>query len=512
MKNRKTIRFVALILALMLAVIPSFSAVAASSEISYNVSCPTIMVHGFMASDVYKNRGTDAQEVIFPMSSDLVLNLVKDCIPALADFLITKNWDKLGETVTPIARSYFEDIMLDNDGETKDNSGVVFEYPSPETIGKTSVIEFSYDWRIDPTVVASQLNDFIDYVLECSGADKVSLVGHSFGGVIMTSYLAIYGYEKIHGVIFNSTAIYGETYTGELLSGQITLSKDSVNEYLRYTLDQTEYEKMVGGLIDILTAAGIYDVLLPLTDEILLNLSDYIIPGVVAPVFGGWLSVWAMVPDEYMASSMDYVFNEVYKDNGAEHSGLVEKIERYNELVRKNKTEVIKETEKNCRVGVYTRYGYSSILATPSWQNISDGTIDTKYASFGATTSKYGETLSDAYLAKVEGKFVSPDKTVDASTCLFPEKTWFIKYLKHAANYRNLDELTKAILFADEPVTVDSYEAYPRYMIYDPAAGIVRAETENDNIPVYTQSTFLKIFTRLLEFVHNLLKSILFKH
>lgn len=509
MKSRKIIRFTAVILAVILALIPSFASFAAAKEIEYNVTCPTVKVHGFMSGSIYKNLGTDEQEEIFPMPSMLIPNLIKDCIPALTSFLITKDWDKLGETVTPIARSYFEDIMLDNNGDPQQNSGIIFEYPSPEEIKSDSVVEFEYDWRLDPLVCAAELDEFIDYVRECSGCDKVALVGFSLGGVITATYLSVYGYEKIHGVLFNTTAVYGETYTGELLSGQITLSTDSVNEYLRFALDQTEYEQVINGLIDVLTAAGIYDLLLPLADEILLNLSDYLIPGVIAPIFGGWLSIWAMVPDEYLDSAMSYVFDDLYKDSGVDYSKLIEKIENYNELVRKDKTRTIIDAEKNCRFGVFTRYGYSSILATPSWQNLSDGTIDTKYSSFGATTAKYGETFSDEYLANVDAKYISPGKNIDASTCLFPEKTWFIKYLKHSDNYRNLDELRKAIFFADEPVTVDTYEDYPRYMINDCDAEIIRPETDNDNFPVYSQSTFIKIVTRLINFVYRFLKGIL---
>lgn len=507
MKNQKLIRIMALIIVIVLAITPSFSALA-SSDLTYKRTCPTIKVNGFMSNDIYKNIGTQSEEKVFGISGDVIFDLVKDCIPALARFVVDRDWDKLGETVTPIASACFEDIMLDSNGEPKDNSGAKFIYPEPNEIKKDSVLPFKYDWRLDPLVIAKELNDYIDYVLECSGAEKVALDCHSLGGVIVITYVSVYGYEKIHGVVFNSTAIYGETYTGELLTGQLVLSKESVTEYLRYVLDQTEYENLINGIIDILSSAGIFNALLPLADDIILNLSEYLIPEVFAPIFGGWLTIWAMIPDEYIDEAMDYIFNDVYEGSD-EYNGLIEKIENYNNTVRKNKTETVKETEKNCRVGVYSRYGYSSILVTPSWQNVSDGTIDTKYASFGATTAKYGEKLSDEYLANVDEKYISPDKTIDASTCLFPEKTWFVKYLKHADNCKNLQELTNAILFADETVTVDTYESYPQYLINDTETDVIRAETENDNMGIYEQSTFLKIFTYLIELVRRVLESVI---
>lgn len=507
MKNRSFTRIIALVLVIILALVPSATALASSAEDSY--VCPKIFVHGFMGSDIYKNCDSSDEEV-GDVTVEEILSMVAKCVPALTSFLVTKDWDKLGETVTPIAYNTFKKMTLDENGEVRDNSGVDFEYPAPETITKDSELRFVYDWRVDPLESAAELDKFVDYVLECSGSDKVALTGFSFGGVVVLSYLSLYGTEKVHGVLYNSTAIFGESYTGDLLSGKIELSADSVNEYLRFALDQSQYEDLINGMIDILTAAGIYDLLLPLCDDIISNLSDYLIPGIFAPIFAGWLSIWAMVPDEYIDDAMDYIFNDVYGGTD-EHAGLVEKIENYNKLVRKGKTETLKKTEKDCRIGVYSGYGYASILVTPSWNNIGDGVIDTKYTSFGATLSNYGETLGDDYIASVDSKYISPDKTVDASTCLFPEKTWFVKGLKHGQGQesKDLDKLTNAIFFSDEEVTVDTYESYPRFLVNDFENESVRSEAEGENSAIYSQSTFVKIFVYIINFVRNILKVVL---
>ncbi len=505
MKKVKFTRLIALILTLILALVPSATALAGSAEESY--VCPTIYVHGFMDSDIYKNCDKNDEEVGDVTSED-ILAMIAKCVPALTSFLVTKDWDKLGETVTPIAYNTFAKMTLDENGEPRDNSGVDFKYPEPDTISKESVIKFKYDWRVDPLDTAAKLNDFIDYVLECTGSDKVALEGFSYGGVIVLSYISVYGTEKVHGVLYNSTAIYGESYTGELLTGNVVLSADSVNEYLRFFLDQTEYENLVNGIIDILTAAGIYDLLLPICDDILLYLSDYLIPGVFAPIFAGWLSIWAMVPDEYVDDAMKYIFDDVYGGTD-EHAGLVEKIESYNSKVREHKTETLIKSEKDCRIGVFSGYGYSSILATPAWDNISDGVIDTKYTSFGATVSKYGQTLTDSQIASVDAKYISPDKTVDASSALFPEKTWFIKYLKHSQDYKNIAELKNAILFGEEEITVDTFEKYPRFLINDIENEVVRSESDNENSYLYSQSTFVKIFIYIIKFVRSILDAVL---
>lgn len=507
MKSRKITRLIALILTLILALMPSTAALASSTDDSY--VCPKIFVHGFMASDIYKNCDSTDEEV-GDVTTEEILSMIAKCVPALTSFLVTKDWDKLGETVTPIAYDTFKKMTLDESGEARDNSGVDFEYPAPDTITKDSELYFTYDWRVDPLKSAAELDKFVDYVLECSGSDKVTLTGFSFGGVIVLSYLSVYGMEKVHGVLYNSTAIYGETYTGDLLTGQIELTADSVNEYLRFALDQSKYENLINGMIDILTAAGIYDLLLPLCDEILLHLSDYLIPGIFAPIFAGWLSIWAMVPDEYIDDAMDYIFNDVYGGTD-EHAGLIEKIENYNNTVRKNKTETLKESGEKCRVGVYSGYGYASILVTPSWNNIGDGVIDAKHTSFGATLSKYGETLSDEYIASVADEYISPDKTVDASTCLFPDRTWYIKGLKHGQGQesKELDILANEIFFSDEVVTVYTFENYPRFLVNDTENEVVRTEKDGENSAIYSQSTFVKIFVYIINFVRDILKAVL---
>ena len=507
MKNKKSVKLLSTLLAAILIAVPCMSVFAFAAETKSARTCPVINIHGFMASDIVANAGTDEEKLIYPMSTDEILNIVNDCVPALTQFLVTKDWDTLGNTLSSIVCGHLEGLMLDNNGDPVNNSGTPFEYPAPTSIKKNSEVSFKYDWRVDPIVSAQQLNDFINYVLECSGAEKVALNCHSLGGVIVSTYLTLYGNEKIHGVILNSTAIYGESYIGEMFKGNFTLTKEATVEYLRYCFDQIEYEDLMNGIIDTLTSAGIFSLLLPLADELLANLSDTLLPGFIVPLFGGWLTVWAMVPDEDIDAAMDYVFNTVYANSDVDRSGLIEKIENYNELVRPYKTQVLEELdEAGCRIGVFSRYGYCAVMTTPAWQNLGDGSVDTKSSSFGATTALYGETLSDDYLANVDSEYVSPDKSIDASTSMFADRTWFIKYLKHSDDEKNLEDLFNEILFAQEVVTVDTFEEYPRYLINDTQQDIIRPETETDaDTQIYAPNLFIRVVTAFLDAINFVL-------
>ena len=64
-----------------------------------------------------------------------------------------------------------------------------------------------------------------------------------------------------------------------------------------------------------------------------------------------------MVPDEYIDEAVNFVFNKIYKDSETDYSALKAKIENYNNLVRRKKTETLKEVNEKCNVYVITRYG-----------------------------------------------------------------------------------------------------------------------------------------------------------
>ncbi|MBR6005516.1 MAG: hypothetical protein IK063_04735, partial [Clostridia bacterium] len=75
----------------------------------------------------------------------------------------------------------FAPLYMYGTGEVQDNSGTIFKYPARDKIKKDSYLIYEYDWRLDPVELAAQLNDFINYFLDCSGSDEVVLECHSYG-------------------------------------------------------------------------------------------------------------------------------------------------------------------------------------------------------------------------------------------------------------------------------------------------------------------------------------------
>ncbi len=489
----KTKKLISVFLALILAFGGLFSLTATAAEVVYEKNCPLIYVPGFMSCEIYKNPGTEQEEVIWPPSSDAILGAVKKSIPALVTVAVTKEWDVLCDTLIPAVNEFFEPAWLNKNGEA-DNTGVNFTYPSKSAILSSREITFRYDWRLSPIEISAQLNDFIEYVCKTSGYEKVCLQAHSYGGIVTMSYIDRFGRDRLQGVVLDSTALFGETYTGELLTGNIALSVDAIRYFLSYVLDGTEYQSLVSAAGELLSRAGILDFVINFADEMLEGIRGEAIPQVVMPLFCRWPSIWAMCPDEYVDEAYIYSFGKACDCDPAEYAQLIEKLKAYDNTTRANMLPLLTDTEKQCRFGVFSSYGYSSVPITPSWNSNGDGVVDTKYTSFGATVAPVGKTLSEDYISTKDPKYISPDKQVDASTCLFPEKTWFVRYLKHSQDHGNFDELTEAIVYCEEEVTVDTFEKYPRFMKFDNNDKVLSENTKDDN------NIFIRFFRAILDF------------
>ena len=438
-------------------------------------ACPQVYVHGFMGSILREDRNDPNSKVIWPPDTDAILADAKEVLPQLISALLVNNWKTFGDIAIKLVTPYFEPTYLADDGTCPNSSGVYFRYPAKSSIPKNGRVDFDYDWRLDPMTLADDLNDFIEYVREATGAEKVNLSCHSLGGVVVLTYLSKYGHDKVKGVCFNTTAIFGETYTGDLMRGDIVFDADAVDYYMRYALDNNEYEELLTGLISMANKSGLLDLLERKANGLVKSQKERVIREVLLPMFGNWLTIWSMIPDKDVPDALENVFNVLCKDE--DRSALRAKIDAYNTVVRTPKTDTLRNLNEDANVYVISRYGYSSVPVTPSFKVLSDGTVDTRYSSFGATTSDYDKTLPDSTIKDVPASLVSPNKQVDASTCMFPLQTWLIRNLKHATTPGSVWQLINLLLAQDEQATVDTFEQYPRFLVYDEATDTLTADS-----------------------------------
>ncbi|MBQ5969566.1 MAG: hypothetical protein IJL52_05570 [Clostridia bacterium] len=462
-------KLLALLLALLM-LLPLGAIVANAEE----DACPLIFVHGFMGTSIRADRNDPNSEKLWDPDMDAILNDVKDNLGEFLKALVIRDWDRFGDLALDIANKYIQPVYSGDDGEVHNDSGVYFRYPDRGSISKTSRLEFSYDWRLDPMQTAAALNDYINYVCDAAGTQQVDLHAHSFGAVITVTYLKLFGNTKVRGVFFDSPAVFGETFNGELMSGKLEVSVESMMDYMAYAFDDMEYSTLLNEVAKIARNIGLIPLLVHLGNEFIDHLQARIFKEVMVPMYANWPSVWSMIPDEYLDDATRFIFDELCA--GEDRSALREKIDAYNTQIRPYRTETLQALNDSAHVYVLSRTGYASTPLTASHKTLSDGTIDTKNTSFGATTALYGEQLPADVLAAADPAMISPERDIDASTCLFPEQTWFLRYAHHGDMLDAVSDFAAFLLRQPQQVTVDTFAAYPRFLIYLPAAKEIKPD------------------------------------
>lgn len=451
------------ILSLCLSLLMLFSVTATAFAAETKRDCPVIHVPGFYSSNVYGDVN-DPDTLLELPSADVIIDFVKEVFaPALVAFCIDRDTDKLATTVCEkINEDLFPHWFNESTGDAKEGAGIIFD-AEPKGVTAQSKLTFRYDWRGDLVDIADDLAAYIDYVTAESGCDKVALSAHSFGSNLITAYFAKYGNSKVSAVIFDSPACDGVAVVGNLLTGKVTLDSEFLGYFLKGALGEAEYSRLVSSVFDIFELADIPGLATAFLDEIIETLAPAVYEETIAPLFGYWPAMWAMVPDRQIDEAMEYIFDGVLKDEDL--SVLKAKVTEYNSLVRVNTESLLKDFDSVGKFAVLSRYGSPAFPLTDASDLMGDTVIETKASSLGATTAPIGTYFTEEETAGIDAKYISPDRTVNASTCLFPEQTWFIKDSGHFET-----ELTSPyydfFLFADKELTCDDTD-FGRFCTFD---------------------------------------------
>ena len=150
---------------------------------------------------------------------------------------------------------------------------------------------------------------------------------------------------------------------------------------------------------------------------------------------------------------------------------------------------------------------------------LSDALSSLTHATKGATTAAIGKTLSEDYInqriADGKGKYISPDKQVDLSTCKAPDRAWILKNAHHDV----IDCLEPVIweFLNGTNETVDSVKSGSQFMVFDYET-LTASTMSEDNCADYEWitrpveepttatrvSAFMRFFTMILNFLTRL--------
>lgn len=419
---------------------------------------------------------------VYPLSTSTILDMVGKLLPPVMSYLVTNDADRLADNIFPVLKDVFGVIACNPDGTsvndihtdtfgslvnetcfedfTKDEEGIV--NAAMKKFGAENTFFFNYDWRLDPLDHADELNAFIKKVREETKCDRLALACFSMGGTVTLSYLAKYGSEDVDSVEFCSTAFQGTSVIGELYKGDIEVSLDGLFKRLAQLTRNDTLEQIIYYLNDGLNKNGFNGGLSDWANNLVASVKDRLYPELLVPVFGSMPGMWAMAPEEDYEADMAYMFPD-----GADEK-LLERTETYREI-QSNAKNIIEKAMEDTNMYIFAQYNMAGVPVTPAGSHgNNDYLIDCVYASAGATCSLLGETLGDGYTQQLypEKNYLSPDGQIDASTCLFPEITWFIRDMGHV-DYPVGGASDFVFYFAEEKEqkTVSDCK-YPQFLAY----------------------------------------------
>lgn len=491
---KKTIRkWVSLLLAL--ALLSGCASTALAADACTCATAPLIVVSGMNAWPLVMDEGTEQEKQVFAPDTKAILKLVGQIAGPVARFAMTKDYDQLGDEILPAIYKLFEPLGCGPDGRSRypvtttvypesmasypafvNEEGYLTNEPAvvraaAKQIGADHVYYFNYDWRLDPMEHAKELRAYVERAKRETGHDRVNLAGSSMGGTIVAAYLALYGSADIDNLTMLSSAFTGTALVGDFFTGKIEFHKEPLLRILREVAGQPA----LNVLLDALDGAGIIDILLPVLDELVVNLKDRVYDEVFQDTFVTMPGIWGLVAlDDYEAA-------KAYLLDPKEDAQFIACLDAYHYGVQAKLPDLFRAAmESGTKINVVSHYNMQGVPLTPSYREQNDNIIDTKYTSGYAVCAYLDETLPAGYRQQntvcrdASHGHISGDRIIDASTCLLPEQTWFLKDLKHVGYIYDtpLMEFILWLCLADRQLTVwDGGEQYSQFMQVDPEAG-----------------------------------------
>lgn len=433
-------------------------------------------------------EGEDTKEVIIETAVNILL-------PFALEGLLMDKWDNYGKAIYEEISPLFEEAILDGNGNPKNGTGV-----HPDTLadaeaqteidkgadGRFDVYDYNFvfDWRLDPYEHVDRLHQHIESILDTTGKRQVSLISRCLGGAIINAYLDVYGSEGlVKNVMYTETMSNGADLISKGFSGQFEFDPIAIQRYAGQMLycGETGYgtglsvtelaDEIITRTIDLLTQVDVTGTILDDLGKLYGRLYKALVPALFHSIGNGSQPMyWTCVKEEDFDLALEVMFGEEGSEGREYYAGLIEKILFYRERITSRLPELYETFTEDygVHIGSVVKYGYINDPVTEGRNDLSDGLVSLKDASFGATTAKAGETLSEEYInsriALGKGKYISADKEVDTSTSIFPDTTWVIKNAHHN---RFATEMNIAAAFCrGTDMTVED-SIYPRFIVYD---------------------------------------------
>ncbi len=303
-----------------------------------------------------------------------------------------------------------------------------------EGVGEDMLYCFNYSAFSFTFNNSDSLDDFIDnYVLPQTGCSKVVLIPMSMGASVVSAYLHDYGTK---GKVDKVVSIVGAWNGSDIIADLVELKySDKAPDKLYNGIVADLVGEPWGYLVNMILRIFPKATLRSIIDEILDSLVENLV--MKAP------SLFGIIPsDRYPA------IRAARLEGKPEKEYIMKQTDRYYE-VQKSLKDSVMNLYNNYGVDFYYLCGYGlafgefssdyeffGFLASADTTN-SDEIIEISSTATGATYVTAGTSFDSSYLSNHDAKYISPDKSVDLSTCFFPDRVWLFYRQKHELENNN---------------------------------------------------------------------------
>lgn len=460
---------------------------------------PTIIVPGLFQSETkyYDENGNVAldangNEYAMPFFLDTTNEIVgaalEDALEPLVDMLISQE-DKEQRAAHAVADLLSETLLgkqkLDENGRfindiraTEYNSSYdLLSEHDKETIfdhfpleyftkhaGEDKLYVFSYPSLDNMIDIAERLDDFIQFVKEDSGYDKVNIVPISQGGSVFVALMQIYADEgrsladDFNKIVFAVPALNGSTLVGEILEyGLVDEDKAIYRDLIPALLGENN---MLSYLINIVLR------FFPNAD--LNNLLDIVFDTFISEYAGYSTALWGLCPTENYPGARERYLTDECMANIAEQTDWF-----YNAQLN-YKDHILKAVDEGVQIFDIVDYNVPLYPLVDSADTIpADGIIQLESTSMGAYGVNNNVELPDDYVPTHSNctdpehhDHSDPHNLIDACTGLLPETTFYFYGQSHESSASNdvFMKLACSIIMDSNFTSVHSYpDVFPQF-------------------------------------------------
>ena len=455
------------------------------------------------ASNLLNNGEGDKKEKIYEATANILL-------PFILEGIATNKWDNYYAAVEKEIGELFEPVRLDGNGNVPEGSdcGIGKEakadrerkmsHDYADSNGKYGeyTYHYKYDWRLDPIELADDLHEYIEGVKRATNRSRVSIVCKCLGTNVVLAYINKYGTDSIKGLGIGVATSNGADFLSGAISGDFAIDGNGLVRLGRELAVTKNFSihPLILATIELLANTRVIDTLTATMRKLVYSKIEYgIISALATSTMMTFPCYWALVTPEDFEDGLNYAFGKEGSEKRQQYAGLIEKITVYNETIKKHVNDILLSTKvpgkdgKTVNLAIVSKYGTQMIPVIKDEGVLADNYVSVSKSSFGATTSTIYDTLSEEYIAERAaagyGKYISPDKQIDASTCLFPDYTWFIKNCEHGNYPWEEKRLVLAVIDANEQLTTEDFK-YTQFSMFDYSTDTLSKMTEencNDN-------------------------------